>query len=53
MQGRKPTRSEWKIFKRNGLDSKAWLVQKATINYLQIINKKTGEETIIYIYGEG
>jgi hypothetical protein len=52
MQGRKPTRSEWKIFEYNGLNSKEWLVQKATISYLQIINKKTGEETFIHIQGE-
>jgi len=44
MQGRKPTRTEWKIFEQSGLDSREWLVQKATNTYLQIINKTTGEE---------
>ena len=44
MQGRKPIRSEWKIFEQNGLDSRDWLVQKATNSYLQIVNKTTGEE---------
>lgn len=47
MQGRKPTRSEWKIFEHNGLDSRDWLVQKATTTYLQIIHKSTGEEKTI------
>ena len=44
MQGRKPIRAEWGIFEHNGLDSRDWLVQKATNTYLQIINKTTGEE---------
>lgn len=44
MQGRKPTRTEWKFFEYYNLDSREWLVQKATDTYLQIINKKTGEE---------
>ena len=43
MQGRKPTRTEWKIFEHSGLDSREWLVQKATNTFLQIINKTTGE----------
>lgn len=47
MQGRKPTRTEWKIFEQNGLDSREWLVQKATTSYLQIINKATNEEKVI------
>lgn len=51
MQGRKPTRTEWKIFEQNGLNSKEWLVQKATISYLQIVNKKTGKETVIHTHG--
>ena len=49
MQGRKPTRTEWKIFEQNGLDSREWLVQKATNDYLQIIHKTSGEETTIPI----
>lgn len=49
MQGRKPTRSEWKIFERRGLDSRDYLVQKATNNYLQVVNKATGKELTIRI----
>lgn len=44
MQGRNPIRSEWKIFEHNGLNSREWLVQKATNQFLQIINRTTGEE---------
>lgn len=43
MQGRKPTRTEWKVFEHSGLDSREWLVQKSTESYLQIIHRKTGE----------
>ena len=43
MQGRKPTRAEWKIFEQSNLDSREWWVQKATTSYLQIVNKTTGE----------
>lgn len=49
MQGRKVIRSEWKIFEKHGLDSREWLVQKATTKYLQIINKTTGEVTQISV----
>lgn len=49
MQGRKPVRTEWKIFERNGLDSREWLVQKATNTYLQIVHKTTKEEKQIDI----
>lgn len=51
MQGRKPTRSEWKIFENNNLDSREWLVQKVTNDYLQIVNKATGKEREIPVYG--
>ena len=51
MQGRKPMRAEWKIFEQNGLDSREWLVQKATNEYLQIVNKQSGKEEVIYING--
>ena len=47
MQGRNPIRSEWKIFEYNGLNSREWLVQKATNQYLQIISRATGEEKTI------
>jgi hypothetical protein len=43
MQGRKAVRTEWKIFERNGLDSREWLVQKVATDHLQIVNKATGE----------
>ena len=43
MQGRKPTRAEWKCFEYHDLDSREWLVQKATDTYLQVIHRVTGE----------
>jgi hypothetical protein len=43
VHGRKPIRAEWKIFEQNNLDSREWLVQKVNSNYLQIINKTSGE----------
>ena len=43
MQSRKPVRTEWKIFEKNGLDSREWRVQKSTSTYLQVIHKDTGE----------
>lgn len=49
MQGRKPIRAEWGTFESNGLDSRDWLVQKATNTYLQIVNKHTGEEKKILV----
>lgn len=49
MQGRKPYREEWKIFKHNGLDSREWLVQKVTSDTLQIVHKQSGEEKVIPI----
>lgn len=52
MQGRKPIRSEWKLFEKIGLDSREWLVQKVTPEYLQILNKESGEERVIYINGD-
>lgn len=51
MQGRKPTRTEWKIFEHNNLDSREWLVQKATNEYLQIVNKQSGKEEVISANG--
>ena len=44
MQGRNPIRAEWKIFEAHNLDSREWLVQKATNTYLQVVNKTTGKE---------
>lgn len=52
MQGRKPVRTEWKIFKYYGLDSREWLVQKATDNFLQIVHRDTGEEKILNLRGD-
>ena len=49
MQGRKPTRTEWKIFEQHNLDSREWFVQKATSEYLQIVNKETSEVKILNI----
>lgn len=48
MQGRKPVRTEWKLFEYHKLDSHEWLVQKSTDTFLQIVNKATGEEKVIY-----
>ena len=47
MHGRKPVRTEWKIFEYYKLDSREWFVQKATDTYLQIVNRETKEEKII------
>ena len=47
MKGRKPTREERKIIERANLDTWVWLVQKNTIDKMQVINKDTGEEQII------
>lgn len=44
MQGRKPTRSEWKIFEYYKMDSRDWLVQKATDTYIQVVHRSTNEE---------
>ena len=52
MHGRKPGKSEWDIFKRNGLDSHDWLVQKSTSEFLQIVHKVTGEEKSIPVHGK-
>lgn len=49
MQGRKPYRDEWPVFKRNGLDSREWLVQKVHSDSIQVIHKQTGEEKVIYL----
>ena len=49
MQGRKPYREEWKIFKYNGLDSREWLVQKVTSDTMQIVHKQSGEMKVIPI----
>lgn len=47
MQGRKPYREEWKIFEKNNLDSREWLVQKANTWTMQIVNKETGEVKVL------
>jgi hypothetical protein len=47
MQGRKPYREEWKYFEDAGLDSREWLVQKATNEILQIVNKESGVQKLI------
>ena len=43
MQGRKPTRTEWKIFEYYHMDSHEWLVQKSTDTYIQVVHRTTGE----------
>lgn len=43
MKGRKATREERKIISAAGLDTYAWLVQKHTVDFMQLINKNTGE----------
>lgn len=47
MQGRKPTRYEWPILEANDLNTKEWLVQKVSINEMQLINKKNGKIIVI------
>lgn len=47
MHGRKPVRTEWKLFESYGLDSREWLVQKSTDSRIQAVNRTTGEEKIL------
>ena len=47
MHGRKSVSSEWPLFKRHGLDSKEWLVQKSTPDYLQIVHRTSGEVKVL------
>lgn len=48
-QGKKPTRTQWPIFRNNGLDSREWLVQKIWPDKLQVVNVKTQEIREIYV----
>ncbi len=52
MHGRRPVRTEWKIFEYYGLDSREWLVQKATDTFLQVVHRDTGEIKILNLRGE-
>lgn len=47
MQGRKPTREEWKLLEANGLDTREYLVQKNGNDSMQLISKETGKVVII------
>ncbi len=47
MQGRKPTREEWKLLEANGLNTREYLVQKNGNNSMQLISKETGKVVII------
>ena len=52
MQGRKPTRAEWKILESNNLDSTKWLVQKSCPTFMQLISKtkdKQGQYKVITV----
>ena len=48
MNGKKPTFNERKILERDGYDTRKWLVQKNTSEFLQIVNKDTKEEVKVY-----
>lgn len=52
MHGRRPVRTEWKIFEYYGLDSREWLVQKATDTFFQVVHRDTGEIKILNLRGE-
>ena len=43
MQSKKPTREQRKVIKKLGLDTYVWMVQKDSSEFLQIVNKDTGE----------
>lgn len=43
MQGRKPTREEWKILEANDLNTREWLVQKNGNEKMQLISKESGK----------
>lgn len=43
MQGKKPTYEERKILEKNDLDTYEWLVQKHSTEFLQLVNKESGE----------
>lgn len=43
MKGKKPTYEERKLIAANGLDTYVWLVQKNCPEFMQVVNKETGE----------
>lgn len=47
MQGRKPTREEWKLLDKNNLNSKEWLIQKNSRDTMQLIHRTTNKVVII------
>lgn len=47
MNGKKPTRDQRPIFTHNGLDPRDWLVQKNTLDSLQVIHKETHEIRVL------
>ena len=47
IKGKKATREERKVITKHGLDSFEWLVQKNTIDYLQVVNRETKEERVL------
>lgn len=47
MKGKKATYEERKRIAAEGLDTWVWLVQKDTPEFMQIVNKETGEVKVI------
>lgn len=47
MKGKKPTYDERKFLIKNNLDTNAWLVQKSTPSFMQIIHRETKEERVL------
>lgn len=47
IKGKKATREERKVITKYGLDSFEWLVQKNTVDYLQVVHRITREEKVL------
>lgn len=47
MRGKKPTYNQKKFLRKNRLDPFNWLVQKDTPDYMQIVNRYSGNERVI------
>ena len=47
MKGKKPTYNQKKFLRSKGLDPYNWLVQKNTLEYMQVVNRYSGKERVI------
>lgn len=47
MRGKKPTYRHKKFLRENRLDPYNWLVQKDTLEFMQVVNRYSGKERII------